>query len=126
MPTIYLDCNATTPLDPDVREVFFVSSVGMGSEGLAVTTLETGRRGCPQARNQVVAALGVRAEASSTSGATQSDNLAILGLRSAGREQGKLHVITSAIEHKAVLEPCEALEREGFAVTRLPVDPGGA
>ena len=80
-----------------------------------------------KARDQVAAVVAAnRDEVIFTSGATESDNLAILGLRSAGREQGKLHVITSAIEHKAVLEPCEALEREGFAVTRLPVEPGGA
>jgi cysteine desulfurase len=60
-----------------------------------------------------------------TSGATESNNLAILGLGEAGRKTGKKHIITTAIEHKAVLEPCEKMEREGFKVTCLPVDRKG-
>ena len=76
---------------------------------------------------QVAAAVSAkRDEVIFTGGATESNNLAILGLKTAGLEQGKLHIITSAIEHKAVLEPCEVLEREGFEVTRLPVGSGGS
>lgn len=79
-----------------------------------------------KARDQVAAVVAAkRDEVIFTSGATESNNLAILGLRAAGREQGKRHVITLAIEHKAVLEPCAALEQEGFEVTRLPVTAGG-
>ena len=61
-----------------------------------------------------------------TSGATESNNLAILGLRAAGIEQGKRHIITTTIEHKAVLEPCAVLAKEGFEITYLPVGSSGA
>ena len=129
MATIYLDCNATTPLDPEVREVFLRQlSAEFGNEGSR--THEFGARSkqaVQKARDQVAAVVAAkRDEVIFTSGATESDNLAILGLRAAGQEQGKLHIITSAIEHKAVLEPCEVLEREGFEVTRLPVGSGGS
>jgi cysteine desulfurase len=79
-----------------------------------------------KARDQVAAVVAAkRDEVIFTSGATESNNIAILGLRSAGRDQEKRHVITTAIEHKAVLEPCAILEQEGFEVTRLPVTSGG-
>lgn len=60
-----------------------------------------------------------------TSGATESNNLVILGLAKAGIEQGRKHIITAAIEHKAVLEPCARLAEQGFDMTILPVMPGG-
>ena len=60
-----------------------------------------------------------------TSGATESNNLAIFGLEDEGRRSGRLHVITTQIEHKAVLEPLEILEERGFEVVRLPCDPSG-
>ena len=78
------------------------------------------------AREQVAAVVAAkRDEVIFTSGATESNNLAILGLREFGRESGKRHVITTGIEHKAVLEPMQVFEREGFEVTCLPVTPGG-
>jgi cysteine desulfurase len=128
MAPIYLDCNATTPLDPEVRESFlgFLSDE-YGNEGSR--THEFGARSkkaVQKARDQVAAVVSAkRHEVIFTSGATESNNLAILGLKSTGREQGKMHIIISAIEHKAVLEPCEALEREGFEVTRLSVGQEG-
>jgi len=128
MAAIYLDCNATSPLDPEVREVFLRQlSTEFGNEGSRTHEFGTrSKQAVQKARDQVAAVVGAnRDELTFTSGATESDNLAILGLRTTGREQGKLHVITSTIEHKAVLEPCDALEREGFTVTRLPVEPGG-
>ena len=79
-----------------------------------------------RARDQLAAAVGaLREEVVFTSGATESNNLAILGLREAAHKMGRTHFITSAIEHKAVLEPFDELERQGFTVTRLPVCPGG-
>jgi len=78
------------------------------------------------ARDQVAAVVAAkREEVIFTSGATESNNLAILGLREAARKSGRTHFITSAIEHKAALEPFDVLEREGFSVTRLPVSVGG-
>ncbi len=79
-----------------------------------------------KARDQVAAVVNAkRDEVIFTSGATESNNLAILGLKQAGVQQNKRHIITTAIEHKAVLEPCAALEGEGFEVTYLPVTAGG-
>jgi cysteine desulfurase len=124
----YLDCNATTPLEREVKDVllhFLIEE--FGNEGSR--THEYGARAkqaVQKARDQVAAVVAAkRDEVIFTSGATESNNIAILGLRSAGREQEKRHVITTAIEHKAVLEPCAALEQEGFEVTRLPVTSGG-
>jgi cysteine desulfurase len=129
MVPIYLDCNATTPLDPEVRDIFLgCLTVEFGNEGSR--THEFGARSkqaVQKARDQVGAAVSAkRDEVIFTSGATESNNIAILGLKRDGLEHGKLHIITSAIEHKAVLEPCEVLEREGFEVTRLPVGSGGS
>jgi cysteine desulfurase len=128
MSTVYLDCNATTPLDPEVLAVFWhYMGEEYGNEGSR--THEFGARAkqaVQKARDQVAAVVSARREeVIFTSGATESNNLAILGLRAAGRELGKGHVITTAIEHKAVLEPCDALARDGFDITRLPVGPHG-
>lgn len=128
MPPIYLDCNATTPLDAEVREIMLrYLTDDFGNEGSR--THEFGARAkqaVQKARDQVGSVVSAqRDEVFFTSGATESNNLAILGLREIGREQGKLHVITTMIEHKAVLEPCEALERDGFEVTRLPIGKEG-
>lgn len=129
MTAVYLDCNATTPLDPEVREVlqYFLTDE-FGNEGSR--THEYGvraKRAVQKARDQVAAVVAAkREEVIFTSGATESNNLAIIGLRTAGIEQNRRHIITTAIEHKAVLEPCEALEREGFTVTRLSVGASGA
>lgn len=128
MGAIYLDCNATTPLDPEVREVMLrYLTEEFGNEGSR--THEFGARAkhaVQKARDQVAAVVAAkRDEVIFTSGATESNNLAILGLREAGMKQGKRHIITTAIEHKAVLEPCAALEQDSFAVTILPVAAGG-
>lgn len=129
MATIYLDCNATTPLEPEVRDVMLhYFTEDFGNEGSR--THEYGaraKRAVQKARDQVAAVVSAkRDEVIFTSGATESNNLAILGLRAAGEELGKKHIITTAIEHKAVLEPCDALERAGFTVTRLAVGASGA
>lgn len=129
MATAYLDCNATTPLEPEVREIMLrYFTEDFGNEGSR--THEYGARAkqaVQKARDQVAAVVSAkRDEVIFTSGATESNNLAILGLRAAGEEQGKKHVITTTIEHKAVLEPCDALERAGFDVTRVSVGATGA
>ena len=129
MGAIYLDCNATTPLEPEVREVLLrYLTDEFGNEGSR--THEFGARAkqaVQKARDQVAAVIAAkRDEVIFTSGATESNNLAILGLRAAGEDQRKKHIITTAIEHKAVLEPCDVLERTGFTVTRIAVGSSGA
>lgn len=129
MKPAYLDCNATTPLEPEVRDVLLhYLTEEFGNEGSR--THEYGARAkqaVQKARDQVAAVVNAkRDEVIFTSGATESNNLTILGLRLAGLQQNKRHIITTAIEHKAVLEPCAALEAEGFEVTYLPVAAAGA
>src|SRR5512138_1274643 len=117
MTAIYLDCNATTPLDPEVREILLHYLIDeFGNEGSRTHEYGTrAKQAVQKARDQVAAVVSAkRDEVIFTSGATESNNLAILGLRAAGEEQGKKHIITTTIEHKAVLEPCDALERVGF------------
>lgn len=128
MPAVYLDCNATTPIEPQVRDIFWrYLNEEFGNEGSR--THEYGARAkqaVQRARDQLAATVGAkREEITFTSGATESNNLAILGLREAAKRAGRMHCITSAIEHKAVLEPLEQMEGDGFTVTRLPVGPGG-
>ncbi len=128
MNPVYLDCNATTPIEPGVRETLFhYLTEEFGNEGSR--THEYGARAkqaVQHARDQMASVVGAkREEVIFTSGATESNNLAILGLREAAHKMGHAHFITSAIEHKAVLEPFDELERQGFAVTRLAVCPGG-
>lgn len=125
---VYLDCNATTPLDPAVREVLFhYLTDEFGNEGSR--THEFGSRAkqaVQKARDQVGAVVGAkRDEVIFTSGATESNNLAILGLAEHGRECGKRHLIGTRIEHKAVLEPLEVMEKQGFEVTWLGCDAEG-
>ena len=125
---VYLDCNATTPIEPEVGEVvraFLFEE--FGNEGSR--THEYGARAkqaVQKARDQVAAVVGVgRDEVLFTSGATEANNLAILGLIDFGLAENKTHVVTTAIEHKAVLEPVVALERRGFTVTVVPVEHDG-
>lgn len=128
MHPIYLDCNATTPLDPEVQEVLmYYLTEEYGNEGSRTHAYGArAKKAVQKARDQIAAVVSAkREEVIFTSGATESNNLAILGLKEAGQKENRRHIITSAIEHKAVLEPCAALEREGFEVTRLPVRPGG-
>jgi len=124
----YLDCNATAPLDPRVAELmrtYFETEYGNAGS----RTHEFGARAkqaVEAARRQVaeVAKADVD-EVTFTSGATESNNLAILGLAAAGEKIGKRHLVTTAIEHKAVLEPMEYLHQHGFEVTIVAPTPGG-
>lgn len=125
---VYLDCNATTPLEPEVREVLLhYLDEDFGNEGSR--THEFGSRAkqaVQKARDQVGAVVWAkRDEVIFTSGATESNNLAILGLAAHGKETGKRHVIGTRLEHKAVIEPLEALEADGFEVTWLESDTNG-
>src|SRR5436853_5518234 len=125
---IYMDNHATTPLDPRVLEAmmpYFTETFGNAasrSHGYgweAEKAAETGRE-------QIARLINAKAkEIIFTSGATESDNLAIKGVVEFYKDKGN-HVITAAIEHKAVLDTCKALERKGLAtVTYLPVDKSG-
>jgi len=123
---IYLDFNATTPHAPEVvaaMRPFLEGHFGNPSSAHrygAVTRAAVG-----QARTQVAAILNSKPdEIVFTSGGTESNNYAIRGAALAGARRGR-HIITSRIEHPAVIEVCRRLEAEGFAVTWLPVDADG-
>ncbi|MGD0567319.1 MAG: cysteine desulfurase NifS [Candidatus Sulfotelmatobacter sp.] len=122
MPRIYFDNNATTPVLPEVLEAmcpYFGEHFGNASS-IHHHGQET-RAAVERARDSVVSLLGCRsAEIVFTSGGTEADNLAIAGLISAGD-----HIITSSIEHHAVLYACKHLEETGCEVTYLPVDGRG-
>ena len=126
---IYLDHAATTPVDPRVAEVVMHHMVEeFGNAGSR--THEYGARSAraaEHARAQVAAVVDVDpAEVIFTSGATESDNLAILGLTRHGVESGRRHIVSTAIEHKAVLEPLEHLAEQGFEIELVRPDPSGA
>ncbi len=128
MTRIYMDANATTPLLPEVFEA--MRPYLMGSFGNASSIHHYGqlaRMAVEQAREEVAQALGARAsEIVFTSGATESDNLALFGMVGKALDAGEpAHLITTAIEHHAVLHAAEALERRGAAVTYLPVSSEG-
>jgi cysteine desulfurase len=125
---IYLDHHATTPVDPRV----FEAMAPYFSERFGNPASSTHRYGwaaeaaVEDSRERLAAAIGARdpGEIVFTSGTTESDNLALKGLLRAGRRRGD-HLVTSAIEHPAVLDTARALEAEGFALSVLPVDAGG-
>ena len=125
MRRIYLDHHATTPVDPAVVAAmlpYFTERFGNPS-GRQHAFGEEADRAVQEARGEVAALIGAApADIVFTSGATESNNLAVRGI---ARAAGKGHVVVSAIEHAAVLEPCRTLERDGFAVTQVPVDASG-
>jgi cysteine desulfurase len=127
-PPIYLDHHATTPVDPRVvraMEPYWSEDFGNPSSASHVYGWRA-QAAVEEAREQLAAAIGASdpREIVFTSGTTESDNLAIAGIARAGRGRCD-HLVTSAIEHPAVLDTCRALRAEGFAVTELPVDAGG-
>ncbi|MEN3202727.1 MAG: cysteine desulfurase NifS [Atribacterota bacterium] len=123
---IYLDYNATTPCDPRVVEAmlpffseFFANPSSLHRPG------QEARRAIERARSTIASFLGAKEEeVIFTSGGTESSNLAIRGVAQALRKKGT-HLVTSAIEHHAVLNVFRSLEKEGFSVTYLPVDANG-
>lgn len=125
MRPIYLDHHATTPVDPAVLAAmlpFFTEKFGNPS-GRQHAFGEEAHAAVEAARAQVAALIGAEPEeVVFTSGATESDNLAVRGAARALASRGR-HLVTTAIEHAAVLEPCRTLEREGFEVTRVEVGP---
>lgn len=126
MDPIYLDYNATTPVDPAVVEEllpFLTKEFGNPSSNHPYG--KRGKEAVELARGRVAALLGCSpGEVIFTSGGTESDNQALIGTAFANRERGS-HIITSAVEHPAVLKPLRWLEEQGFTVTYLPVDGKG-
>jgi len=123
---IYLDYNATTPIDPAVAgemEPFLKEFFGNPSSSHYYGSQT--RMAVEEARKQVAELLAAAPyEIVFTSGGTESNNLAIIGAAHARRHLGK-HIITTAVEHPAVLEVCGFLEREGFLITIVPVNEYG-
>ena len=126
MADIYLDYNATTPIDPLVAEVMLPYVHGLfGNPSSGHSFGQEARLGVDQARAQVSSLLGCDPDdLIFTSGGTEANNHAIKGVAEAHCQRGN-HIITSSIEHPAVTEVCRYLERHGFRVTYLPVDEYG-
>lgn len=126
--SVYLDYNASTPLDARVLEVMI--DVYQNKFGNADSRThdfgDTARQIVEKSRQSVADLLGIKKdEVFFTSGATESDNIAILGLQNYAEKIGKKHIITTVIEHKAVLEPLSILENKGYKVTYIKPDKSG-
>ncbi len=124
----YLDYNASTPIDPRVLNVIidvFQNKYG-NPDSRTHQFGESARRIVEEARGSIAKLLNVnKDEVFFTSGATESDNISILGLQEYAEQVSKKHIITTAIEHKAVLEPLSILEAKGFEVTYIKPDISG-
>lgn len=126
MRRVYLDHSATTPVDPEVAQLMMTYYTEKYGNPSSVHTFgQEAKEGLEIAREQVASLIGAQTnEITFTSGGTEADNLAILGIADVQRKKGK-HIITSSIEHHAVLETCEYLEKNGFDLTIIPVDEEG-
>jgi cysteine desulfurase len=125
---IYLDHAATTAPDPrGVAAMLPYLTSAWGNPSSIYAEAREARKGLDAARRTVAKALGCKPnEVVFTSGGTESDNLALRGVATAARASGRGdHIITTQVEHHAVLQECEALSKEGFRVTYLPVDGEG-
>lgn len=124
---IYLDYHATTPVDPRVFEAmvpYFTEVFGNPASGSHAFGLQA-RAAVEAARRAIAESLhGAPGEIVFTSGASESNNLAIKGVARLCGARGA-HIVTAATEHKAVLNACRALEADGYALTVLPVEPDG-
>jgi cysteine desulfurase len=123
---IYLDHNATTPIAPEVAEAmapFLGGQFGNPSSSYALG--RAAKQAVEDARGQVADLIGCQPqEVVSTSGGTESNNMVVKGVAHSLTEKGR-HIITTAIEHPAVTNPCMFLMSQGFEITFLPVDPTG-
>jgi cysteine desulfurase len=126
MNRVCLDYNATTPVEPEVLDAMLpYFSAEFGNAASIHTVGQRARAAVESARDRVAALLGARSqEIVFTSGGTESDNHAIFGVIRSTPGATK-HIITTNIEHEAVLNTCQALEKEGVAVTYLPVNRDG-
>src|SRR5690242_17559152 len=129
MNRVYLDYNATAPVEPEVLDAMLPYFSGEFGNASSIHTFgQKARAAVETAREQVAALIGARAqEIFFTSGGTESDNHAIFGIvgSSANAPKSRPHVITSFVEHEAVLNACQALEKQGVDVTYLHVDQDG-
>lgn len=123
---IYLDHAATTPVDPEVLDAMFpYFREKFGSASTLYSLGREAKEAVEEARERVAELIGAQPEEIYfTSGGSEADNWAIFGVAAAKASKGK-HIITSKIEHHAGLEPCHALEKQGYSVTYLGVDEHG-
>src|SRR5215475_6591728 len=126
MNRVYFDHNATTPVEPEVLEAMLPFLSGEYGNASSIHTFgQKARAAVETARDRVAALIGARAqEIVFTSGGTEADNHAIFGIVDAVDGDRK-HIVTTAIEHEAVLNTCQALEKRGVSVTYLAVDRDG-
>jgi cysteine desulfurase len=126
MRPIYLDYNATTPVDPEVVEELLPYLSGeFGNPSSGHPYGKKAREAVELARARMAALLGCdRPEVIFTGGGTESNNQALIGAALANKDRGT-HIISTTIEHPAVLKPLERLVEQGFSVTLLPVDGTG-
>lgn len=128
MKPVYLDYNATTPMDPRVFEAMLPYHLTEPGNAASRTHVygQTAKRAVDRAREQVAEIFGGNAQdIIFTSGATESNNVALLGLMRHGVDTDRKHILATAIEHKAVLEPLGRLREFGFEVELVPVTTGG-
>jgi cysteine desulfurase len=126
MERIYLDHAATTPMHPKVAEkIFEAHNKNFGNPSSIHSFGREARHLLDQARETLAASIGAKQnEIIFTSGGTEADNMALFGVAEGYQNNGK-HIITTQVEHHAVLHACQRLERMGFEVTYLPVDETG-
>lgn len=125
---IYLDCNSTTPIDPRVAEIvqkYLIEEFGNAGS----RTHEYGNNAkvaVQKAREQIASVVQCkREEVIWTSGATESNNIALQGLIEYGNKNNKRHIISTTIEHKSILEPLKYLEKKGFEISLISPDETG-
>lgn len=127
MRRVYLDHSATTPVRPEVLEAMlpFLKDEAFGNPSTVYSYGREAKKALEEAREKVADLIGARPEEIFfTSGGTEADNLALIGTAAANEKKGR-HIITSSIEHHAVLHTAQYLLRHGFKVTFLPVTPEG-
>ena len=123
---VYLDHSATTAVDPEVAQLMMTYyTEKFGNPSSIHSFGREAKKALEDARVQVANLIGAKPdEIIFTSGGTEADNMAILGVAYANKNKGN-HIITSAVEHHAVLDTCKYLEKQGFKLTVLPVDQDG-